>query len=208
MTNNGIFIMSLNSSKFDEFFIEENLVNDCIKNLSLFAFDLTETLNGVIFNNQNLSLISDTIQNKIKKANRFKDIIFKNSIVDLILESEIQKNLITYEQIVYQTYLTNKQFKSHCHNQIFRNLQPKLKKLSILKNSDQKIGLLAPYILKEIAFYLYLFDTCIYNIVYGLENEMEIIKQIKNNKYQAFTPYLKSDLTYIKIEKKYYAKAK
>ena len=118
---------------------------------------------------------------------------------ELIRCSLKRKELNPYILAVYSEYYTNPSFESHCRNQVFQNLQPKLKKLAIDNNKSTLLELIIPFLIMEIALYLYIYDKEEYFKVYGMEKEMDIITSIKENKYPVLGKYLKNNIEYVKI---------
>jgi hypothetical protein len=118
---------------------------------------------------------------------------------ELIRCSTRRRELNPYIRFCYDEFYGNPKFESNCRNQIFRNLQPKLKKMSILNNRSPLIELLVPFLMVEIALYLYIYNQSTYEMIYGMETEMEIIAAIRGNKYPVFQPFLNKPVNYIKI---------
>ena len=118
---------------------------------------------------------------------------------ELIRCSKIRKELNLYIADVFKEYYSNPVFESHCRNQIFKNLQPKLKTVGVTSNRSNLIEILVPFLIVEIAVYLFIYDKGFYSKIFGLENEMEIVESIKNEKYPSFAKYLKHKIEYTKI---------
>lgn len=196
----GIFLVSLNSKKLEDFLNRDLLldIDKDLKKLDLFVFDGYETLNGIFFNNRNVKeqdeLMENTISGVVEKIVN-KD-IKKRKFLRL---SQYQKEISPYVAAVYNEYFTNASFKRHCKSQIFQNLQPKLRDVSILNHKSNLIELIAPFLLVEIALYLYVFDKAEYDRIYGLEAEMNIISDIKNGKYKAFEIFINKKTEYEKV---------
>ena len=195
-----IFFVSLNSKKLDNFIIHNelgNLLNDFDK-LDLFVFDTHEKLNGIFFNDSAIETQEEVIENKIKLIEN-AGLNAKNKAT-LIRCSKFQKSFENHNKVVYNEYYSNRKFQNRCKSQIFQNLHPKLKSKNILTNKSPLIEILVPFLLVEIAIYLYIYDTGIYQEIYGLEAEMGILIEIKNSKYPVFEPYLNYKLDHIKID--------
>jgi transcriptional regulator with PAS, ATPase and Fis domain len=195
-----IFITSLNSTKLKEALMLKGSFQFQNETdfLDVFVFDTLEVLNGIFLNESNVEQQSN-IMEKIIKTLEDEFLVVDSDKRKLVRCSQYRKILNPYISAVYQEYYSNSKFEKHCKNQVFQNLQPKLKKLSIVNNKSHLIDLVIPFLLVEIALYLYLFDSKEYKTVYGLEQEMEIIFAIKNQKYSAFTKFLKSEINYIKL---------
>jgi hypothetical protein len=195
MNKKGIFFLSLNSKKLEDFLIAETskLINyDGI--LDVFVFDTFEVLDGIFFNSVNVDQQSNVIETTISKV--------KNKIMginSLIRFSNISKHITPYILKVHYEYYNNKSFKRHCKNQIFQSLQPKFRKVGITTNKSSMIDLISPFLLAEIAYYLYIYHSGAYDIIFGMEKEMEIIQSIRNGKYENFNGFLSNDVPYIKI---------
>ena len=201
MNDKGIFLVSLNSKKLFEFLNKEsiNIMHER-QNLDVFVFDVHEVLNGLIFNSLNIEEQNNLIESTIDKVydNLIKDV--KQVERKFIRCSEIPKVIKPYLSKVYCEFYSNESFKRHCKSQIFQNLQPKLRTVGITNHKSGLIELLCPFLLTEIAFYLYLYHTGEYKEVFGLENEMEILEAIRNRKYENFVDYLKHDVLHIKVD--------
>jgi hypothetical protein len=199
-TNIGIFFMSLGSNKFNE------AIKQCcsfdfnceVEQFDVFIFDIQEILNGIFMNENNVMQQVQEIDNIISKLNT-NFIAINASKRELIMYSAKRKELNPYLQSVYNEYFSNSVFESHCNNQVFQNLQPKLRRLAIDSKKSKLIEILIPFLLAEIAVYLFVYDKGEYYSIYGLEAEMDIISAINNNKYKAFNRYLKSQINYKKI---------
>jgi quinol monooxygenase YgiN len=200
MTEKGIFLVSLNSKKLDEFLTgrESIRVLDDIENLDVFVFDVFEDLNGLFFNTGNIEEQHQAIETTIKRVQ--KNIIEINlPNRKLIRFSELQKKIKPYLIALYSEYYSNDSFKHHCKSQIFQNLQPKLRSVGIESHKSNLIDILCPFLLAEIAFYLYAYHVGEYKTILGLENEMEILQAIKNKKYQNFLEFLNFETPHIKV---------
>lgn len=196
----GIFIMSLNSKKLDIALQNNNNFYLKVKQekLDVFVFDTFEILNGIFFNKKNAGDQKVIIDDIIKKLEYY----FISSDIkkrELIRFSKIKKELNPYILEVYKEYYNNVTFERHCRNQIFQNLQPKLKKINIENNKSNLIELLLPFLIVEIAVYLFIYHKNYYTTIYGLENEMNIIESIKSDKYEAFSKYLTNKTEYTKL---------
>lgn len=200
MTKKGIFLVSLNSKRLEDFLKnkEESKLNNGLDKLDVFVFDIFETLNGLFFNDKGISKQNELMENVISDVN--KEIVETNSADrQLIRFTQIQKELSSYMEAVYREYFLNASFKRHCKSQIFQNLQPKLRDVEITNHKSDLLELIAPFLLAEIAFYLYAYDKAEYEVIYGLESEMNIIEDIKKNKYPVFSQFMKKDIPHKKI---------
>lgn len=196
----GIFIMSLNSNKLKEAVEHKNAFefNHEVDQLDVFVFDTMEILNGIFLNEKNIMQQEQEIEEIISKL-KTDFIAINTSKRELIRCSTKRKELNPYLQVVYNEYFSNPVFESHCRNQVFQNLQPKLRRLSIDNNKSKLIEILIPFLLKEIAFFLFIYDGNEYQYIYGLETEMNIITAIRNNKYETFNKYLQNQVNYKKL---------
>ena len=194
-----VFMVSLNSKRL-EFYLEKQQKQFSDNNkLDVFVYDVFEVLNGLFFAPNNIEEVNIQMEAVINKVN--EQIVIKN--VDknkLIRFSDFQKNMSTYLIAVYTEYFTNASFKRHCKSQIFQNLQPKLRDVKITNHKSSLIEILSPFLLAEIAYYLYIFHSKDFGTVYGLETEMEIITAIKNKKYERFNEFLLNPVPHIKVE--------
>lgn len=199
--NKSILLVSLNSKRLDKFIQNglDKLIPLKNEETDIFIFDVFEVLNGILFNSSNildeknkLDKIMESVYGKLFDAIPNKG--------EIIKYSEHKKEIRKYMSIMYNEYLTNPSFERHLGSQIFQNLQPKLRRYKITNSKDALIELMTPFLLTEFAFYLYVFDKGKYNSIYGLEDEMEFIKVMKNGKYKNFNPYIKHKTEYRKIE--------
>ena len=78
-------------------------------------------------------------------------------------------------------FCDNKSFANHCRNQVYKNLQPVLRKRSISKR-DEEVGTLCEYLLDELAVKSFLAGNGCYREV-GPASEMEISRSIRDGKY-------------------------
>lgn len=206
MEKKGIFLVSLNSKRLEEFLANKETVNlnNRIGILDVFVFDIFETLNGLFFNERNIQQQHTAMEEIISSV---KDLIVNTDANDrnLIRFTELQKEISPYLAAVYTEYYINSSFKRHCKSQMFQNLQPKLRDVGIINHKSDLLELIAPFLLAEIAFYLFAFDKGEYDEIYGLEAEMNIIADIKNNKYPAFSGLIKKKITHSKIDVKQHA---
>jgi hypothetical protein len=197
----GIFLVSLNSRKLEQFLAADQsfVVDDRMEKLDLFGFDTFEVLNGIFFFPQSVREQNTHIEEVIceviaKMVSPYGD---ERRFLRL---SEMQKDLATYQLSVHQEYYKNPKFKRNCKSQIFQNLQPKLREVGITNHKSHLIEILAPFLLAEIALYLFVFDSNCYDLILGLEAEMSIIADIKNGKYPVFMPFVKQKTTYQKVD--------
>lgn len=201
MDNRGIILVSLNSKRLNKFIqiglSELNRIQS--DKTDVYIFDIFEILNGVLFNQGNikeeairLEAISQSIYEKLYEALPNKG--------DIIKYSTSKKNIRKYMAAIYNEYLTNPSFERHLSSQIFQNLQPKLRRYDITDSKSSLIEIMTPFLLTEFAFYLYVFDTGYYSMIYGLEDEMEFIKSIKDGKYPNLMKFVKNKTEYRKIE--------
>lgn len=199
MEKRDVFMVSLNSKRL-EVYLEKQQQSFSDKNkLDVFVYDVFEVLNGLFFSTNNIEQINEQMESIINKVNQqivLKD-VDKNKLIRF---SDFQKDLSIYLIAVYSEYFTNASFKRHCKSQIFQNLQPKLRDVKITDHKSNLIEILSPFLLAEIAYYLYIFHKNEYSAVYGLESEMEIITAIKNKKYERFNEFILNPVPHIKVE--------
>ncbi len=196
----GIFVLSLNSQRLQDAIKNKNNFhfNNEVDELDVFVFDVFEILNGIFFTEKNAWGQKEIIEGLIQKLET--GFVAVDTVRrELIRCSSKRKELNPYILNLYNEYYSNPSFESHCKNQVFQNLQPKLKKLAIENNKSTLIELIIPFLIMEIALYLYIYDKQEYCKIYGMEKEMNIIIAIKNNKYLSFSKYLKKNIDYIKI---------
>lgn len=192
--------MSLNSKRLqDAVNNKDNFhFNHEVDELDVYVFDVYEVLNGIFFTEKNAWQQKETIEEIIQKLET--GFVAVDTVKrELIRCSQKRKELNPYILAVQNEYYTNPSFESHCRNQVFQNLQPKLKKLAIDNNKSTLLELIIPFLLMEIALYLFIYDKQEYFKIYGMEKEMGIITSIKENKYSAFSRYIKSNIEYFKI---------
>jgi hypothetical protein len=196
----GIFILSLNSRRLqDAIRLKNNFnFNYSIDELDVFVFDVYEVLNGIFFTESDVRKQKESIEAIIQQL---EDGFIAIDTVkrELIRCSSQRKNLSPYLTTLYGEYYSNPVFQSHCKNQIFKNLQPKLKRLDITSNKSPLLEILVPFLLVEIAIYLFINHTNKYDKIFGMEDEMDIVAAIKAHKYSVFTKYLTTDVPYIKM---------
>lgn len=200
MKRKGIFLVSLNSKRLEEFLKNKESIelNDNIDKIDVFVFDVCETLNGIFFNERDIEQQYVIIENTISLVlEGLVNADSKNR--KLIRFTQLQKEISPYMAAVYNEYYNNASFKRHCKSQIFQNLQPKLRDVKITNHKSDLLEILAPFLLAEIAFYLYAFHKEEYDIIYGLESEMNIIADIKNNKYPVFSGFINTKITHSRI---------
>ncbi len=111
-------------------------------------------------------------------------------------------NFIYYLETVNNVYTHSREFASHCHNQIFRNLQPLLRQHGISSKRHPMMVRLAPYIIEEIAMKLFIADQNIVDLEFGPAAEMDIIVAIYEGKYLELLPVAKQRLPYIIVDPK------
>lgn len=199
MEKRDVFMVSLNSKRL-EVYLEKQQQSFSDKNkLDVFVYDVFEVLNGLFFSPNNIEQINVQMESIINKVNQ--QIVLKDADKNkLIRFSDFQKEMSLYLIAVYSEYFTNPSFKRHCKSQIFQNLQPKLRDVKITDHKSNLIEILSPFLLAEIAYYLYIFHKNEYSAVYGLESEMEIITAIKNKKYESFNGFIVNPVPHIKVE--------
>lgn len=199
MEKRDVFMVSLNSKRL-EVYLEKQQQSFSYKNkLDVFVYDVFEVLNGLFFSPNNIEQINEQMESIINKVNQqivLKD-VNKNKLIRF---SDFQKEMPIYLIAVYSEYFANASFKRHCKSQIFQNLQPKLREVKITDHKSNLIEILSPFLLAEIAYYLYIFHKNEYSAVYGLESEMEIITAIKNKKYERFNEFILNPVPHIKVE--------
>jgi len=198
----GIYIASLNSQRLKDT-LESNKYFDFkkeVNSLDVYVFDNFEILNGIFFNSNNAAEQKVDVESIIQKLE--KQFMGKLSISNRLLRhSNEQRGMSEYLQTITNEYYTNNKFKMHCFNQIFQNLQPKLRRVDVTDNKSYLIELLVPFLLNEITVFLEIFDKQKYDKVFSLEHEMSIISAIEDKKYKAFEKYLKGKVEYITISK-------
>ncbi len=198
MQDKGLFIMSLNSKRLFDVLHYKQLIYENIEtdNLEVYMFDNYEVLNALFFKieggageqSENISgIIREVEQNFIDETKIFQF-------------SKHKKELSAYLLAVNNEYYSNAVFERHCKNQIFTNLQPKLKAQGIMNNKSALIELLVPFLLAELAVYLWIYDSGQYVNIYGLEKEMDILIAIQNGKYPAFSRLLNNKVPYHQIQ--------
>lgn len=191
----SIFLVSLNSQKLErtldaytDFILPSSTV-------TFFVFDTVEALNAIFFRASTVLTERERLDVLIDRVN--EQLVPLHAQQPVQRFSDIEKVMSPYMAAVYEAYYTNSSFKKHCKNQSFRNLQPKLRVVGVEKHSDPMMELLSPFLLAEIAFYLYLYDTGSHDCVTGLEPEMEILQAIRAGKYPTLLPFVKYPLPYV-----------
>lgn len=118
-------------------------------NLSFIILDDLERYNIQVFESQTESIAS-LIANE--RGQRIKQAI-QAYTQDVWTWNEISSkhNIQMAVQHVQAMYSSNKNFQRHCHNQTFRNLQPKLRRLGISRRGDSRLEVLVQFLIKEIA---------------------------------------------------------
>jgi len=201
MNKKGIFLVSLNSKKLDHFLDNEYplTIDNNLTELDLLVFDNFETLNGIFFNDRNVNNQNNLLEDIIERV-KTQIVATNKEKRNFIRFTEKNRELNQYILAVYKEYYSNASFKRHCKSQIFQNLQPKLRDLNITNHKSNLIELIAPFLIAEIALYLYIFSMEYYQIIFGFENEMGIIADIKNGKYPSFNIFIKQKTDYQKVE--------
>lgn len=196
----GIFIMSLNSKRLQDAINQKNSFhfNNEVDELDIYVFDVFEILNGIFFNSVNVGEQKRLTEDLIEKL-RDGFVAVNTTRRELIRCSSKRRELTPYLTALYREYYTNTKFESHCRNQIFQNLQPKLKRVGIDNNKSPLIELLTPFLIMEIALYLYIYNNGCYSRIYGMEDEMDIVLSIKKGKYPFLDPFVKEKVEYVKL---------
>ena len=118
------------------------LFNNEADDLDVFVFDTFEILNSAFFNDGNIEKQKQFIEGIIESLEtNFVAVDTKKR--ELIRCSKIRKELNIYIADVFKEYYSNPVFESHCRNQIFKNLQPKLKTVGVVNNKSNLTSLLA-----------------------------------------------------------------
>lgn len=200
MNNKSVFMVSLNSKRLEAYLDSKNdSINNIAEKLEVFVYDIFEVLNGLFFSNNNIRQQSAEMESIIQRVN--EEFVAKSTKSNVLIKfSEIQKEIAPYLIAVYTEYFSNQSFKRHCKSQIFQNLQPKLREVEITNHKSSLTEILSPFLLAEIAYYLFIFNNSGYKCVYGLESEMEIIKAIKEKKYTRFNEFLNYPIPHYKVE--------
>jgi|GEM_PF-6390120 len=198
MITKAVVLVSLNSTRMDQLLALGGriVVDSDVAAMDVLVFDVHEVINGVFFRASKADTEYGVVESKIEMVND----LFVRPFSDrsLVRFSELDASMAPYLGNVYSEYYRDASFRRHCKSQVFRNLQPKLRELGILKHTSRLIEVLVPFLLAEIAYYLFVFDTGVYEQTYGLEPEMGIITDIKARKYPALSGYLKHDVPHVK----------
>lgn len=199
MEKRDVFMVSLNSKRLEVYLEKQQQKFSDTNKLDVFVYDVFEVLNGLFFSPNNIEQINEQMESIINKVKQ--QIVLKDTDKNkLIRFSDFQKEMSIYLIAVYSEYFTNASFKRHCKSQIFQNLQPKLREVKITDHKSNLIEILSPFLLSEIAYYLYIFHRNEHSAVYGLESEMEIITAIKNRKYERFNEFILNPVPHRKVE--------
>lgn len=199
MEKRDVFMVSLNSKRLEVYLEKQQQKFSDTNKLDVFVYDVFEVLNGLFFSPNNIEQINEQMESIINKVKQ--QIVLKDTDKNkLIRFSDFQKEMSIYLIAVYSEYFTNASFKRHCKSQIFQNLQPKLRDVKITDHKSNLIEILSPFLLSEIAYYLYIFHRNEHSAVYGLESEMEIITAIKNRKYERFNEFILNPVPHRKVE--------
>lgn len=191
-------LVSLNSGRMDELLARGKHVkiDNEAGGMDVLVFDVHEVVNGVFFRPSRADTEHSVIESKLAVVNDLFVHPFKGRT--LVRFSELDSTMGPYLSAVYAEFYKDASFRRHCKSQVFRNLQPKLRELGILKHTSSLTEILVPFLLAEIAFYLFVFDTGRYERTYGLEQEMGIITDIRAGKYPSFGGFLKHDVPHVK----------
>lgn len=194
----AVVLVSLNSARMDELLArgERVVVDSKVENLDVLVFDVHEVINGVFFRPSKADAEHGVVETKIAVVNEL--FVHPFPARTLVRFSELETPMGPYLSAVYAEFFKDASFRRHCKSQVFRNLQPKLRELGILKHTSSLTEILAPFLLAEIAYYLFVFDTGSYERTYGLEQEMGIITDIRAGKYPSFIGFLKHDVPHVK----------
>jgi ABC-type Fe3+/spermidine/putrescine transport system ATPase subunit len=80
-------------------------------------------------------------------------------------------------------YSENKSFQNHCHNQIFRNLHPRLKEAGAKNSRSHIVRKLYKYLVMELAILIHLHNQGCYRRNYSLAHDMDIWNDIRAGRY-------------------------
>jgi hypothetical protein len=88
-----------------------------------------------------------------------------------------------YLEALGKEFVESHSFNRHCCNQVFRNLQPILRRHGIVSKRNARVSTLAQYLLEELALKLYLANERQIDVEFAPEKEMEVVNAIYDGKY-------------------------
>jgi hypothetical protein len=115
---------------------------------------------------------------------------------DYALDSRFDR----YKEAVLKTYMKEPRFQRHCHNQTFRNLQPVLKRIGILRKNEPLVRALSEYLCLEIAMKLFIAESELACVEFAPEGEMQILSSIYDGEYTSLLPFLNRRMRFVIVK--------
>jgi iron(III) transport system ATP-binding protein len=152
-------------------------------NIEVLLLDSTEAINILILSDSTTEKANHKA--RVQAHNYRARLYTRHPFINISLLSDYQKrhDFLSLVASVERLYFENKSFQNHCHNQIFRNLHPRLKGVGARNSRSEVVRKLYKYLVIELALLIYLHNQGNYKRHYSLNQEMDIWNDIRIGKY-------------------------
>lgn len=107
-----------------------------------------------------------------------------------------------YVRLLSEQFQASRSFRNHCRNQVFTSLQPVLRNHGAFKKTHPLTGVLAQYLIEEMALKLYVASQELANVEFGPRAEMDLVNAIYDGKYPALEELTRRRMRYIVVSPK------
>jgi len=185
---NGLILVSLGSRKMNadsiSLLVSKALREGCSK-LIVCLLDETEKKNLIALYSQTIEAADLRVQERLIRVKSWLSNIHNPKFSILIL-SDIIRNDMNFRSIVDWVrglYREKKKFKNECNNQVFKNLDPILRRLGIYNRRFRLVEILSEYLIIEIALKVYFTQEHGVRFEVALNDEMPIVQKMFSGKF-------------------------
>lgn len=156
--NKTFLLISLGSPVFSSNYVSEciSISNNDKSEITLVILDKYEAANRTVLYQESkqssFKVVEQQVEGMISRYSNIAEVIKSNDLAEIKEYSEIERE-------IRQIYDENVSTQHYVNNEVFRNLDPRLRSIGVRNSRDSRVALLTPYLLHEAAVYAWLANT-------------------------------------------------
>lgn len=196
----GIMFVSINSTVMcpDYLDLVKREANKRCESLVFCLLDEPEMINQMHLWN----LTEDRARNKVLDQCTALRLMFaaekrSRTLVASFRQYKVDPEYIRVFETITLLYNNSGPFRRHCHNQVFRNLQPILRRKQITDKRKELVRDLSSYLLQEISLKLFIARHRKADVEFAPKPEMDLVEAIYSRRYSPLNEMMNGRLPYV-----------
>jgi len=196
----GIMFVSINAAVMRPAYLDlvKREVDKRCESLVFCLLDEPEMINQLHLWN----LTDGSARNKVREQSTllrstFADEKRPRTLVASFREYKVDPEYIRVFETITLLYKTSGPFRRHCHNQVFRNLQPILRRKQITNKRHELVHDLSSYLLQEISLKLFVARHRKADVEFAPKPEMDLLEAIYERRYSPLNEIMNDRLPYV-----------